>query len=92
MNTRNFYLLLTLAGSLLVSGAALAWSANKINREVAEATKVFQEEVAGADVFLETAAGYLVFPRVIKVGLGFGAETSFVIPAAGRPVLMVRLR
>jgi lipid-binding SYLF domain-containing protein len=76
MNTRKFYLLLTLAGSLLVSGAALAWSANKINREVAEATKVFQEEVAGADVFLETAAGYLVFPRVIKVGLGFGAETG----------------
>jgi len=76
MNKRKLSLLVTLAGSLLVSGVAMAWSANKINREVAEATKLFQEEVNGADVFLETAAGYLVFPRVIKVGLGFGAETG----------------
>lgn len=76
MNKRKFSLLVTLAGSLLISGVAMAWSANKINREVAEATKLFQEEVNGADVFLETAAGYLVFPRVIKVGLGFGAETG----------------
>ena len=76
MNIRKTSVLATLAGSLLVSGLALAWSANKIDREVADATKVFQEEVNGADVFLETAAGYLVFPRVIKVGLGFGAETG----------------
>jgi lipid-binding SYLF domain-containing protein len=36
----------------------------------------FQEEVNGADVFLGQAAGYLVFPRVIKVGIGIGAETG----------------
>jgi lipid-binding SYLF domain-containing protein len=27
-------------------------------------------------VFLNQAAGYLVFPRVIKVGIGIGAETG----------------
>jgi lipid-binding SYLF domain-containing protein len=37
---------------------------------------VFKEEVNGADIFLNQAAGYLVFPRVIKVGVGFGAETG----------------
>ena len=26
--------------------------------------------------FLSQSAGYLVFPRVIKIGLGFGAETG----------------
>jgi len=76
MSKRNLSLLAVLAGSLLVSGAAWAWSANKINRKVAEATDLFKEEVSGAQVFLDTAAGYLVFPRVIKVGLGFGAETG----------------
>jgi lipid-binding SYLF domain-containing protein len=61
---------------LLVSGLAMAWSAGKIDREVADAIGVFKEEVNGSEVFLNQAAGYLVFPRVIKVGLGFGAETG----------------
>ena len=30
----------------------------------------------GADVFLNQAAGYLVFPRVIKIGIGIGGETG----------------
>jgi lipid-binding SYLF domain-containing protein len=54
----------------------MAWSAKKIDREVAATTELFKEEVNGAEVFLDTAAGYLVFPRVIKAGLGFGAETG----------------
>lgn len=68
--------LLFVASVMLLSGVAMAWSASKIDREVVAATDVFKEEVNGAEVFLEQAVGYLVFPRVIKVGLGFGAETG----------------
>jgi len=76
MNKRNFSILASVAGMLLISSVALAWSANKIDREVAATTELFKEEVEGSEVFLNTAAGYLVFPRVIKAGLGFGAETG----------------
>jgi lipid-binding SYLF domain-containing protein len=44
--------------------------------EVDKTIIVFKEEVKGAEVFLGQAAGYLVFPRVIKVGIGVGAETG----------------
>ena len=75
---RKNKLLLTAAviGSLLVSGVAMAWSANKIDREVSKSIVVFKEEVNGSEVFLNQAAGYLVFPRVIKVGFAFGGETG----------------
>ena len=76
MNTRKISVLAVVAGALLTSGVAMAWSAKKIDREVAATTELFKEEVNGAEVFLDTAAGYLVFPRVIKAGLGFGAETG----------------
>lgn len=76
MMKRKFLLGTSVVAALLISGVAMAWSAGKINREVNEAIGVFKEEVNGAEVFLNQAAGYLVFPRVIKVGLGFGAETG----------------
>ena len=47
-----------------------------MNRESDKALQVFSEQIDGADVFLSQAAGYLVFPRVIKVGIGVGAETG----------------
>ena len=65
MSKRKLSLVALVAGSLLASGAAWAWSAKKIDREVAEATEVFKEEVTGSEVLLNTAAGYLVFPRQI---------------------------
>ena len=68
--------LLSLVGVLLVSGAAMAWSGAKIDREVGKTIDVFKEEVKGSEVFLAQAAGYLVFPRVYKAGFVFGAETG----------------
>lgn len=62
--------------SLLLSMSAIAASAQEIDQDVSETLRVFQQEVNGADVFLNQSAGYLVFPRVIKVGIGFGAETG----------------
>jgi len=61
---------------LFPSLPAFADSAAVIDAKVNEAIATFKEEVNGAEVFLNQSAGYLVFPRVIKVGLGFGAETG----------------
>ena len=58
------------------STTVFAASAGEINRESDKAIQTFKEEVNGADVFLAQAAGYLVFPRVIKVGIGIGGETG----------------
>ena len=55
---------------------AFAESADVIDARVDSAIATFKEDVNGADVFLNSSAGYLVFPRVIKIGLGFGAETG----------------
>ncbi len=65
-----------LATTLLFAAAALGASADKLNRESDKALQVFKEEISGADIFLSQAAGYLVFPRVIKVGIGIGGETG----------------
>ena len=61
---------------LLPAVPAFAESADVIDARVDSAIAIFKEDVNGADVFLNSSAGYLVFPRVIKVGLGFGAETG----------------
>jgi len=76
MNRQNLYCTIGAVTALLVSGVAMAWSANKIDREVNETISVFKEEVNGAEVFLNQAAGYVVFPRVIKAGFIFGGETG----------------
>ena len=72
---RTFAIALTVALALPALPAA-AESAAVIDAKVDDALAAFKEEVNGADVFLGQAAGYLVFPRVIKVGLGLGAETG----------------
>ena len=65
-----------MAATLLFAATALAASADKLNREADKALQVFNEEISGANVFLSQAAGYLVFPRVLKAGIGIGAETG----------------
>ncbi len=58
-----------------VSGCAT--SATSLNRQANDALGVFSQQVNGADVFLNQAAGYLVFPRVIKAGaVGVGGESG----------------
>jgi len=72
---RSFAATLTVA-LLLPSLPAFAESAAVIDAKVDAAIETFKEEVNGAEVFLGQSAGYLVFPRVIKFGIGFGAETG----------------
>ena len=80
---RTFGVLLT----LLLSASVLAASAAEIDREANDALDVFKEEINGADMFLQQAAGYLVFPKVYKVGIGIGAETGEgVLRVGGRTV------
>jgi lipid-binding SYLF domain-containing protein len=47
-----------------------------IDLEVDETIGVFRDEVKGGEVFLDQAAGVLIFPRVVKVGVGIGGETG----------------
>ena len=62
--------------ALLLTSSVFAASAAKIDSEANKALVAFREEVSGADVFLSQAAGYLVFPKVYKAGIGIGAETG----------------
>ena len=67
---------LALAALLLPAVSGAVDSAAVVDAKVNDAIANFKREVNGADVFLNTAAGYLVFPRVIKVGIGLGGETG----------------
>lgn len=67
---------LALVLTLLFAASVLAASAAKLNRESDKVLQIFKEDVSGADLFLSQAAGYLVFPRVIKLGFVVGAETG----------------
>jgi len=67
----------TLVTALVLAPVALlAASAGEIDASVDEALDLFAEQVDGGRDFLDKAAGYLVFPRVIKVGIGVGGETG----------------
>lgn len=62
--------------ALLPTTTVYAATAAELDADVAETIRIFKNDVNGAEVFLNQAAGYLVFPRVIKVGIGLGAETG----------------
>jgi lipid-binding SYLF domain-containing protein len=77
--------------TMLFATTVLAASASKIDRESDKALDVFREDIDGAQVFLDQAAGYLVFPRVIKVGIGLGAESGEgVLRVGGQTVAYYR--
>lgn len=60
--------------SALLAPSAQAASKNKIDRRVEEALVRFNEEVRGGDELIASAAGVLIFPKVVKAGLGIGGE------------------
>jgi lipid-binding SYLF domain-containing protein len=53
---------------------AFADSAKVIDVEVDEALQKFKKEVKGSEAFLKVAKGVLIFPTVIKAGIGIGGE------------------
>jgi lipid-binding SYLF domain-containing protein len=54
--------------------SAVAATAKEIDVSVDVTLEKFEKEVAGAKQFLADAKGLLVFPKVIKAGVGFGGE------------------
>jgi len=82
-------LLITVA--MVFTSSALAASADEINSRSDEALQAFKQQVDGAEVFLGQAAGYLVFPKVYKVGIGVGAESGEgVLRVGGQTVAYYR--
>ncbi len=76
-NLVNSFFSAVLVTLLVMPVAALAVdSAAVVDAKVDDAIKNFDREVNGSEVFLGQAAGYLVFPRVIKIGIGIGGETG----------------
>ena len=59
---------------LSIPHVAFSASAGKINIGVDATLKRFRKEVAGGSEFLKNSAGVLVFPNVIKAGIGIGGE------------------
>lgn len=53
---------------------ARATSSAEIDAGVNQTLSRFTKEVAGADAFLKSAKGALVFPKVYKAGIGIGGE------------------
>jgi lipid-binding SYLF domain-containing protein len=78
MKTQSLYRvsLLAVASLFLSACSVFETSANSIDLGADEALKVFKEDIDGSEVFLNQAAGYLVFPRALRAGLGVGAETG----------------
>ena len=74
-NFRNVFIAITAVATVLPA-VAFAESAQITETRVNEAIEVFKAKVNGAEVFLNQSAGYLVFPRVIKIGIGIGGETG----------------
>lgn len=63
-----------LALLLALPGAARAAPAVEIDARVREALAEFRDKSPAGAELLEKAAGALVFPRVIKAGIGIGGE------------------
>lgn len=67
-------LIMSVISCLLVPSVVYAASAVEINIGVDATLKRFRMEVQGGSGFLKRAKGVLVFPKVIKAGLGIGGE------------------
>lgn len=57
-----------------LSGPAAAATAREVDVSVDVALEQFEKEVNGGKAFLESAKGVLVFPSVVKAGIGVGGE------------------
>lgn len=65
---------LVVAASLMLAPAASAKTAKEIDAGADAVLEQFMQKVKGSREFLRTAKGVLVFPGVIKAGIGVGGE------------------
>ena len=66
--------LIMVMGTVFLPARSQAASAKEIDINVDAAIKQFEAEVGGGSEFLKNAKGVLVFPKVIKAGIGIGGE------------------
>lgn len=66
--------ILSILTFLFIFNAASAASKDEINARVSEALKTFEFEVPAGFNLSKKSSGYLVFPNVVKAGLGIGGE------------------
>jgi lipid-binding SYLF domain-containing protein len=78
MKTKHVYrvLAVSLLGMLLGACSVFETSADSIELGANEAVQIFTDTIDGSEIFLDQSAGYLVFPRALRAGLGIGAETG----------------
>ena len=83
----------TLLAAMLTSvacldiGNASAASKTEIDAKVQEATENFHKQTAAGKSLAQKAAGMLVFPEVIKAGVGIGGEYGEgALVVKGKPV------
>ncbi len=74
ITTKNLVCTIVLILSALIPANAKAADAREIDISANVALEQFHKEVKGANQFLEKANGYLIFPKVVKAGLGIGGE------------------
>ena len=67
-------MLLLLLSMVVGAGTAFAKSAQEIDISVDVALEQFENDIKGGKEFLNSAKGVLVFPSVIKAGIGVGGE------------------
>ena len=79
--------------ALFSSGcSSMKTSGDEIDRQADAALKTLATQVDGAQLFLDQAQGYLVFPRVVRAGLGIGGETGEgVLRIGGKTVDYMRI-
>lgn len=69
-----FSLAVFLSFTIILPSAVYAASAKEINIRVDGTLNRFAEEITGGSEFLKKSYGALVFPNVIKAGIGIGGE------------------
>lgn len=84
---RSVLMTLLLLLASLAGGPARADSAEQIRQGAGDALGFLRENIRGAGELLDSAAGVLVFPDVVKLGFGVGGEYGEgVLLVAGQPV------
>src|SRR5260370_30755819 len=63
-----------MVGTLSLSTASHAATAQAINAAADRALAQFRSQVKGGAAFLRSAKGVLIFPEVIQAGIGLGGE------------------
>lgn len=87
MSKINKLLRIAALATVLALASACVTPAGKLDASASDAVQEFRKQVNGADVFLNQAAGYLVFPKVYKAGLGVGGETGEGVLRVGGSVV-----